>query len=110
MGINMKCPNDESPLVEKNGEYRCPLCPYGVPPNHKILKELYAWVSVDPNGLEGFMAGNFGTPESNANMMLCHSDLKLALRLRSIAEDAIRQLPGYKTKLVRFSTREDVRL
>lgn len=102
----MKCPNDGMTLVtHPHGILHCPICPFNVPGNTKILESLFAWVSVDENGREGFMAAQI-----NGNMlMLCHSERHKAMELEDMARDAVKTIPGYHARLIKFSNREIVK-
>lgn len=83
---------------------RCPICCYLFFPNSKQLEQVYAWVSVDENGHEGFIAGQLGIRP--VMMALMNSDLATARDLKDIAKSAIEGIPGYKVRLIKFGSRE----
>lgn len=99
------CPNDGCELVQhERGILHCPVCSFNVPLNTKILEGLYAWLSVDSEGREGFMASQL--PGSSAVMVLCHSERHKIEELRKTAMNAVNGLPGYSARLVHFTKRE----
>ncbi len=101
----MFCPNDGSTLRKDaaGGVFQCPLCPFNVAPNTKILETMYAWVSVDAEGREGFMAVDLG---SGVPMPMIHSERAMVERLRGNAKRAVKGMPGYRARLIKFSHRE----
>lgn len=102
----MICPNDGMTLVMRDGDImHCPLCPFNVPKNKKLMETMFAWVSVDPDGLEGFMAAEI---VPGVKMVLCHSEYEKAVGLENIARKAISGMPGWTTRLIKFSKREVV--
>lgn len=99
----MKCPNDSSELRDLgNGNFQCPRCPFNAPKNTKRLETMHAWVAVDRDDKEGFMAVEI----QGTRMVLCHSELSMAQRLRPEAQRAVRGLPGYRARLIKFTARE----
>lgn len=100
----MKCPNDGIELeLNTRKMYECRECGFNLPPNTKEMKQVYAWVSVDENGMEGL----FGAKMPNGVLMLlCSSEYKMAVDLRDIAERSVSTIPGYRARLVKFTRSE----
>lgn len=100
----LRCPNDNTLLMPFGpNNLQCPICPFNMSPNHKLMEQMAVWVSVDERGHEGFMAVSMG---SGAKMVLAHSDPEYAKTLRHMAARVVKTMPGWKARLIVFSTRE----
>lgn len=102
----MRCPNDGEILKDVGRDIlHCPVCPFNVPRNTKVLQTMYAWLSVDAEGREGFMACLM---PNGIQMVLCHSELHMIQKFRDMALQSLATLPGYHARLVEFTSRRVV--
>jgi hypothetical protein len=109
MRTDSHCPNDGATLKALgSGVLQCPECIFNVPPNTQVLREVFAWVSVDTGGNEGFIAAHLPGMPLGSVAMLMNGVRATAENLRPIAEAAVRSVPGYQVKLVRYARAEVV--
>lgn len=103
----MKCPNDGMELVasSRTGQLNCPLCPFNMVPNTKTFAEMWIWLSVDPQGMEGTIAVEV---RPGTRMVLMNANKRVAEELREVAERAVSTAPGYSARLARFRRWEEV--
>jgi hypothetical protein len=74
-----------------------------VPPNKLRIDEIYAFISVDPEGNEGVCAF-----QSKGMMVpMVAADLKMVEHLKPVAKQ-LAAISPYPIKLVKFSTRTEV--
>ena len=101
----MKCPNDGLDLsLNENGMNACDLCGFTMPENTKVIDTLYAWVSVDPNGLEGLLAVDVG---NGVKVTTVASDLRIIEQFRPQMVKAIESMQaGYRLRLIKLAGRE----
>lgn len=103
--MNKICPNDGTKLEARqmaSGRVLvCPKCKFHAPTNKLRIKEIWAWVSVDPNGHEGIICfeGPGGIPHPAIG-----ADAERLKALRPIAEQAATS--GIPIRLLKFSQRE----
>lgn len=69
----------------------------------KPIEELFAWISVHPDGSEGVLSWRFG----DTHLPLIGADKERIESFRRHAE-LVRQATGYPIKLVRYSTRTEL--
>lgn len=102
----IRCPNDGNLLRDRGDEVlQCPFCNFNLIANQTVLTGLYAWVSVDRLGREGFIACEM----NGIVMALIHSNLDMVMSLEPAARKAVSTLPGYGIRLIRFTRREVIR-
>lgn len=111
----MHCPNDHSELYDDlTGIYRCRKCPFNVPVNQHKMDQMYAWVSVDSQGLEGFIAVGSDSPMGPGGSMvtlvtpLIHSQEQEVMKMEKMARQA-QQSTGVTIKLIKFESRTIVK-
>ena len=78
-----------------------------VRPGRGPVVELYAWVVIPPDGDEGVLIADLPAPYGFP-MALISPDRDKIASLESIAQRA-RDALGYPIKLMRFSTREEIK-
>lgn len=97
----IKCPNCNialRPSSDSKAMLQCPMCPFNLNPNERVLENMYAWVSVDKNGFEGIIAAL--TPAGHV-MTLVSSDLEMISKFKSLAHQAVANV-GLKAHIAKF--------